>query len=470
MTARPALGHVLHPGPATRASTLPTARASTQARSRELLTDFQDLSPEEYFSRPPATPILSLTPSPALARGESSEYDPSLLFPSQSYQSDVPHSPATSTSGASLTSASTAPSEPMSRSITNEAMYGLDMLRLSSTYSYISECDLSNPTDPDEYGKLAASLNHPSFDPQHPPVPPSQSFPQNYSQVYFPSSTEMEHSPSQESVASSASSHSSQSSRMSQRVHEQNVQSKNRRLAPKMERNDSSSSKGACEPQLVKFTASDGTVQHKIEISRAERLPTQRKATFCKYCDDQPNGFHGEHELRRHIERQHTQRRKVWVCKDNSPDGKFLSHCKQCRSNKAYGANYNAAAHLRRTHFNPCRFKRGGKGKVSENRGGKGGGDQPSMEVLKDWMYEKWEVNVAGNVVGMADVSNVAVAPPSEDSWMAGLDNFSYSFPYTAADVFQPVVDQDLGLVGDGFDMDLVLSLQPPPFNQNFMQ
>src|SRR5271156_2659210 len=76
-----------------------------------------------------------------------------------------------------------------------------------------------------------------------------------------------------------------------------------------------------------------------------------------------------------------------------------LSNCKACHSSKTYGAHYNAAAHLRRAHFFPDRNKRGGCGKVSEGRGGMGGGDEPPMDELKNWMYEKVEVNVAGNVL-----------------------------------------------------------------------
>jgi hypothetical protein len=94
----------------------------------------------------------------------------------------------------------------------------------------------------------------------------------------------------------------------------------------------------------------------------------------------------------------------VWICKDASPDGTFLSNCKACRNGKSYGANYNAAAHLRRAHFNPCKNRRGGRGKKSEGRGGMGGGNYPPMEMLKNWMYEEVEMNMNGRVV----IQNIA--------------------------------------------------------------
>jgi hypothetical protein len=152
-------------------------------------------------------------------------------------------------------------------------------------------------------------------------------------------------------------------------------------------------------PKLVAVQEADGTVKHKAEISRTTRQQPPRKTTFCQFCNDQPQGFHGDHELRRHIERHHQQVRRVWICKDASADGKFLSNCKACRSRKTYGANYNAAAHLRRAHFNPCKNRRGGRGKKSEGRGGMGGGNTPPMEFLKHWMYEELELNVNGRVI-----------------------------------------------------------------------
>ncbi|KAJ5354404.1 uncharacterized protein N7496_012837 [Penicillium cataractarum] len=143
--------------------------------------------------------------------------------------------------------------------------------------------------------------------------------------------------------------------------------------------------------RMIRISSADGTTKEVAAIPKASVHRPPRPKTYCHLCNDQPEGFHGDHELRRHIDRVHARVRKVWVCVDISSDKKFLANCKACRNGKRYGANYNAAAHLRRTHFNPCQRGRGGRGKDSEKRGGKGGGNQPPMEVLKLWMRETIE-------------------------------------------------------------------------------
>lgn len=67
-----------------------------------------------------------------------------------------------------------------------------------------------------------------------------------------------------------------------------------------------------------------------------------------------------------------------------------LSKCKACNQKKKYNAYYNAAAHLRRAHFNPKPKSRGKSAKKedTEKRGGKGGGELPLMNELKPWMQD----------------------------------------------------------------------------------
>lgn len=210
-----------------------------------------------------------------------------------------------------------------------------------------------------------------------------------------------------------------------------------------------SQERGLPKAKIVAVQGADGTVKHKAEITRTFRQQPPRKTTFCRFCNDQPQGFHGDHELRRHIERHHTHVRRVWICKDASAAGNFLSNCKACRSGKTYGANYNAAAHLRRAHFNPCKNRRGGRGKKSENRGGMGGGNYPSMEVLKNWMYEELELNVNGRLV-IQDIMPDATFPTAAVNQLV---NFTCS-PSSMSDR-----DVDLGAVDmsqdsmSGFDM-----------------
>jgi hypothetical protein len=115
-------------------------------------------------------------------------------------------------------------------------------------------------------------------------------------------------------------------------------------------------------------------------IRAAYQRPTVRRV-FCTKCNEYPEGFRGEHELRRHNDAKHAALVKRWVCTQpsdppSSPQPVIpLSKCKACVNQKRYGAYYNAAAHLRRAHFNP-------------HRGGKASGDWPPMAVLKDWMRE----------------------------------------------------------------------------------
>jgi hypothetical protein len=403
----------------------PTVPTITRPRPRSLyrVDEVQVYSPEDFFlSQSPdlaTPPHVSVTPSPALERGESQTQD--LLYLSTSATSDfnwqVPYSSSPTTSDAGLTTASTATSAAMTRCNTNDILCdSIGMLRVESSNSHCDISVASDSTAVDGYKADNFVFHDSSFSSlEDVSVSHSQSsFHGNQSFVPFPSRTQMERSLSQESDASSSSSSSQGSqSRLSRRVQEQNAQSKARPLAPKLEYHEDSSSVKAKMPKIVKITASDGTISHKAEIPRTTRQQPPRKTTFCKTCDDHPQGFHGDHELRRHIERHHSKYRKVWICKDNTVNGDPrpvipLTNCKACRNNKTYGANYNAAAHLRRAHFYPCKNKRGGRGKVSEGRGGMGGGDEPPMDVLKNWMYETWDCNAAGVQSIESELSQIA--------------------------------------------------------------
>lgn len=141
-----------------------------------------------------------------------------------------------------------------------------------------------------------------------------------------------------------------------------------------------------------------------ISLKTTYQRPKHHRV-FCKQCDHYPEGFRGEHELRRHQDREHKRTIKKWVCVQPSdgfshPEPELaLSRCKACwHQKKKYMAYYNAAAHLRRAHFKPKnRVSRKGSAANVEKRGGKGGGDWPPMSELKYWMKEVEEVVVSSH-------------------------------------------------------------------------
>lgn len=124
-------------------------------------------------------------------------------------------------------------------------------------------------------------------------------------------------------------------------------------------------------------------------FEKAPYVRPQHPKFKCPQCNERPDGFRGEHELDRHISRAHAKTRKGYICIDASEDKRFLSNCKYCRNKKVYGAYYNAAAHLRRAHFHPR--KRGRKGK-DEQREGLGAGNDPSMDMLRQYWISEVEV------------------------------------------------------------------------------
>ncbi|KAG6007046.1 hypothetical protein E4U21_006406 [Claviceps maximensis] len=149
-------------------------------------------------------------------------------------------------------------------------------------------------------------------------------------------------------------------------------------------------------PKLVASSLGHGT---KGKVRLQPRIPYRRPRgpkVFCAQCNEQPEGFRGDHELRRHVNGKHKVVVKKFVCRDPASVGlssavsvlQPLSECKACSSHKEYGTDYNAAAHLRRTHFKPKAPRGSNKKPDDEKRGGMGGGSWPPMAELKLWIGE----------------------------------------------------------------------------------
>ena len=205
-------------------------------------------------------------------------------------------------------------------------------------------------------------------------------------------SPDMERSLSSTSMASARSTSSSLSARAKVTLKQQNHRALNAPLKPKPSIDENN-----VEPLLDE--KNDG----KAVITKTKYVRPRQPKVFCDLCDEHKEGFRGEHELRRHKDAKHQTMVKKFICVDPQELGlpvnvqvvNPLSKCKACKAQKKYGAYYNAAAHLRRTHFKekPSRCKNksaGAAGGDEDKRGGKGGGDWPSMHELKNWMREMY--------------------------------------------------------------------------------
>lgn len=466
-------------------SVVQTRRAPEPQGSLNLVSEY---SPAEYtkqyldsVQRPSGVSALSQ----ALSASSSVEQQPQPgqgqeqgQKQQQQPQQEPPQmfSDVTTLADASVPEQSIAPelSVDMARTNTTDSLCGaVGMFRFDSTGSNIdpnfnfavptSSADVSLPPYP--FGNAASvpvsfSTSAPSAftTPFQPPAPVSDE-PAEAVEANLSTSTESDVS----------------QSRASRRAQEQVVQGA-RPIAPKLDSQDESTPKVTEMQQLqkpqqqhkmVRISSSDGTSKEVAAIPKASIQRPPRPKTYCTMCKEHPEGFHGEHELRRHIERVHAMVRKVWICVDISPDKSFLANCKACRNHKRYGANYNAAAHLRRTHFNPCQRGRGGRGKDSEKRGGKGGGNHPPMDILKHWMEQRDEfvVENAPKRVDGDDLNydlTTAFPPTAED------DGLLNEAPMSADSDPTPSMGIESTLMGTGYDTVPMMPINEPSLDAPF--
>lgn len=207
-------------------------------------------------------------------------------------------------------------------------------------------------------------------------------------------STSMQRSVSDASDGSTKSAGSSLERRSKEAFQRVRQNSDRNLIAPKPHENPVGKS-----PDCVAPSHRDG----KVALQKTPYQRPKHPRVYCSQCDEHTEGFRGDHELRRHLNAKHKGVVKKVVCRDPASVGLLskvkalypLSECRACTSKKQYGAYYNAAAHLRRTHFKPRAPRGKNKSPADERRGGKGGGDWLPMADIKMW-YE--EVLVASDV------------------------------------------------------------------------
>ncbi|GJN83934.1 hypothetical protein PLIIFM63780_007485 [Purpureocillium lilacinum] len=334
------------------------------------------------------------------------------------------------------------PSQPLTRQNSSFDFAARDgtMMRLVSSQSHLADercsqdsyTSFGNTLDP----RVKASARDQDF------FGVGTGFPEETKSIkttLFPAadSTSMERSVSNASVTSTRSTSSNLERRCKEAMQRVRQNSSRNIIAPKPQVASGSGRAPASSAPSKK----DG----KVALQKTPYQRPKHPKVYCEQCNEHPDGFRGDHELRRHLNAKHKGVVKKFVCRDPATVGLRsnvqvlypLADCRACASNKQYGAYYNAAAHLRRTHFKPKAPRGKNKSASDEKRGGKGGGDWPAMADLKMW-YE--EIYVASDGSGTPDdgadeiEEDALDALDAEDTSMGGYNGLDDGEHSLAAD------------------------------------
>ena len=262
------------------------------AEGAQLSTSYTPEINQQYHQRPlqQISEVQDWLPQDYLAQYDGAEFNNSALQSFNGLENFIPTPESLFLAGEQPSAESGIPcltngsiSEPMSRNNTNDVLSEpLLMCRLESVKSHMKMSPKQFPVDASKDASLlfCSALDNPVDYPDA---------------VDFLSvtPTELKQCPSTGRIDTT--SLPTVHTRITQRVSEQNSQG-SRPLAPKNQ-NDATGQPPA--PKLKAFKNEDGTIVHKAEIARHTRQQAPRKTTFCRYCNDQPQGFHGDHELRR---------------------------------------------------------------------------------------------------------------------------------------------------------------------------
>ncbi|POR36392.1 Uncharacterized protein TPAR_03412 [Tolypocladium paradoxum] len=389
-------------------------------------------------------PDVGITPDVYLARNwvDEQSYLASTgtnLSPNDVYNNPGPSACPSMISGSSVVE----PSQPLTRQNSSfDGHAGAGMMRFVSSQSRQTD-DLSGQDGPfcsattkiPEPGEKRSACDQDFFGvgasfaqvmpqsyPSSAPTPGASLFPPSAD------STSMERSASNTSVASVKSTGSNLERRFKEACQRVRQNSNRNIIAPKPQQVAAEKSRSNIAP-----SKRDG----KVALQKTPYQRPKHPKVYCNQCEEHPDGFRGDHELRRHLNAKHKGVVKKFVCRDPAAVGIQskvkvlypLSECRACASKKQYGAYYNAAAHLRRTHFKPKAPRGKNKGSSEEKRGGKGGGDWPPMADLKLW-YEEVLVASDGSTP-LDDGAEDDAFEQGEDTEMtmfSDFDNVSPSF------------------------------------------